>query len=214
LRSGLARGGASPAWYHLRMTSKLFVGGLPFHYSNTELKALFAPIGTVISAEMVFDSDRARTRGFGFVEMGSPDQAQEAIASLNGQKVGEKQIYVTVAREKSARPSLGNPRFPKIPNRKVGRDEKSRPARSQRPAWPPAGPQFPDSRRSLGARPSWPPPRGERPFDKPPRRYKGNKPFDRSAPGFPPRPKRPTDKPAKKAFWHKFDKRRPPKPND
>ncbi|SRR5258708_1003222 len=160
------------------MSKKLFVGGLPFTYSDAELTALFAGMGTVVSAEMVFDPDRGRTRGFGFVEMSTPEQAQAAIATLNGTKVGEKNIYVTQAREKPAaapKPPAAR-EYPKKFNRKVGRGPRD-PGFGQPPgAAPERNP----------ARPAWPPPRGERPFDKPPRRYKGNRPFDRSGPGAAP----------------------------
>src|SRR4051812_6158679 len=103
------------------MFTKLFVGGLPFQYSNTELQALFAAVGTVVSAEMVPDPDRGRTRGFGFVEMGTPDQAQAAIDKLTGTRVGERNIFVVQARERtpkdSAPASRPKPPFP----RKAGR---------------------------------------------------------------------------------------------
>src|SRR5436853_4405872 len=109
------------------MFTKLFVGGLPFQFSNTELQALFSPIGHVVSAEMVFDVDRGRTRGFGFVVMGTPELAVAAIEALNGKLVKDKNIYVTQAREKPA-PRGPQPRtFPKTFNRKVGRAPKTAP---------------------------------------------------------------------------------------
>src|SRR5436305_15138448 len=86
------------------MFTKLFVGALPFVYSNDELKALFSAVGTVTSAVMVHDPDRGRTRGFGFVEMSSPEEARGAIEKLNGTTVGEKAIFVTEARERQAAP--------------------------------------------------------------------------------------------------------------
>jgi cold-inducible RNA-binding protein len=131
------------------MFTKLFVGGLPFQYSNDELRALFAPVGAVVSAEMVIDPDRGRTRGFGFVQMGTPELAQAAIAQRNGFPVGEKKIFVTEAREKPApRPSPPRRDFPQIPNRKIGRPDQSprqnpatdpgapRPANADRSHWP------------------------------------------------------------------------------
>jgi RNA recognition motif-containing protein len=205
------------------MSTKLFVGGLPFVYSNTELTALFSGMGRVVSAEMVFDPDRGRTRGFGFVEMDTPEEAEAAIAGLNGTKVGEKNIYVTQAREKPApRQAPGARNFPKVFNRKVGRSPRDRAADPAPPAQNPG-------------RPAWPPPRPERPFDKPPRRYKGSKPFSHRSdappafgsstgpqrPGFsdkrsfsgPRRERgdfgkgRPSGKPPKKEFWRKFEKK-------
>jgi RNA recognition motif-containing protein len=115
------------------MFTKLFVGGLPFVYSQGELKALFAPVGTVVSAEMVFDPDRGRTRGFGFVEMSTTAEAQAAINQLNGLQVGEKKIYVTQAREKPASRDAGPRRDRQYPpNRKVGRPDRA--FRSDQPA--------------------------------------------------------------------------------
>lgn len=79
---------------------KLFIGGLPFVYSDEELRGLFAGLGQVLSATMVFDPDRNRSRGFGFVEMSTPEEAQAAITQLNGKPLGEKKIFVTEARPK------------------------------------------------------------------------------------------------------------------
>src|SRR5258708_2858163 len=82
------------------MANKLFVGGLPFDFTDDKLRELFAPLGTVVSAVMVSDPKHGRTRGFGFVAMSTPEESKAAIETLKGTKIGEKAIWVTEAREK------------------------------------------------------------------------------------------------------------------
>jgi RNA recognition motif-containing protein len=82
------------------MNKKLFVGRLPFEFSNDQLRALFIGSGAVVSAVMVPDGKNGRTRGFGFVDMSTEAQAQAAIQSLNGTPLADKKIWVTLAREK------------------------------------------------------------------------------------------------------------------
>src|SRR6185295_13866266 len=91
------------------MANKLFVGGLPFVFSDAELRGIFSVIGTVISAEMVPDPAWGRTRGFGFVEMSTAEEVQAAISKLNGTPIAGKNIYVTIAREKKAAPARPAP---------------------------------------------------------------------------------------------------------
>jgi RNA recognition motif-containing protein len=164
------------------MFTKLFVGALPFEYSDEELKALFESVGAVRSAKMVPDPDRGRTRGFGFVEMSTPELAQAAIDQLNGKPMGEKKIFVTEARERASKAPGANPKFPAKPFRKAGRNDRAMPGAGG------ISNDFPRGQYSSeGGRPSWPPtPRGDRPFSKPPRRYKGRNPMDRSGPGSSP----------------------------
>src|SRR5215471_14307401 len=66
------------------MAVKLFVGGLSFSTSNDRLREAFAAVGAVESASVVTDRDTGRSRGFGFVEMATPEEAQQAISRLNG----------------------------------------------------------------------------------------------------------------------------------
>ncbi len=81
------------------MTNKLFVGSLPFSSTEQELKAFFEAVGTVISARIVTDRETGRSRGFGFVEMSSPEEAQRAIAELDGKEMGGRNIFVSEAKE-------------------------------------------------------------------------------------------------------------------
>ena len=92
------------------MGKKLFVGNLSFSVGDADLERLFGSVGTVESASVVTDRNTGRSRGFGFVEMSSPNEANEAIARLNGQDVGGRQINVSEAKERPARSAGGNRR--------------------------------------------------------------------------------------------------------
>jgi cold-inducible RNA-binding protein len=83
------------------MGKKLFVGNLSFNTTSADLEALFAELGTCESASVVTDRDSGRSRGFGFVEMASHDEAQKAIAALNGRDVQGRQLNVSEARERT-----------------------------------------------------------------------------------------------------------------
>jgi RNA recognition motif-containing protein len=89
------------------MGKKLFVGNLTFSTPSADLEALFAQVGTVESATVVTDRDSGRSRGFGFVEMGSQAEASQAISELNGRDVGGRQINVSEAKEREARSGGG-----------------------------------------------------------------------------------------------------------
>jgi RNA recognition motif-containing protein len=84
------------------MAQKLFVGGLPFSTSNEQLRALFAETGEVTSASVVTDRDTGRSRGFGFVEMATPEAADEAINRLNGRDYEGRRLQVEKAKSPSA----------------------------------------------------------------------------------------------------------------
>lgn len=83
------------------MATNLFVGNLPFTTGSPELEQLFAAYGTVSRAQVISDRDTGRSRGFGFVEMDSDDEAQAAIEGLDGTDMGGRAIKVNVARERS-----------------------------------------------------------------------------------------------------------------
>ena len=80
------------------MSTNLYVGNLAFSTDTAALRALFAPHGEVTSAQVVQDRDTGRSRGFGFVEMTSADEAQQAITALNGKNVDGRQLTVSLAR--------------------------------------------------------------------------------------------------------------------
>ena len=81
----------------------MYVSNLGFNTSDNDLKKLFEAYGKVSSAKIITDRETGRSRGFGFVEMDSDSEANEAISKLNGQDVGGRSISVTVAREKENR---------------------------------------------------------------------------------------------------------------
>lgn len=81
--------------------SKLYVGNLSFGMTEETLAETFAEYGTVGSAQIVTDRDTGRSRGFGFVEMGSAEEAQAAIRGLNGQMVDGRNLTVNVARPRN-----------------------------------------------------------------------------------------------------------------
>jgi RNA recognition motif-containing protein len=83
------------------MSTNLFVGNLPFTTSSPDLEQLFSPYGSVSRAQVITDRDTGRSRGFGFVEMDSADDAQKAIDALDGSDFSGRQIKVNVARERS-----------------------------------------------------------------------------------------------------------------
>ena len=83
------------------MGKKLYVGNLSYSVTDSELENMFAAHGTVQSAQVIMDRDAGRSKGFGFVEMGSDQEAQAAIAALNGQDSGGRALTVNEARPKS-----------------------------------------------------------------------------------------------------------------
>ena len=89
------------------MSRKLFVGNLPYETMETDLETLFAQAGTVESVTVMRDRMTGRARGFAFVEMGSEDDAQKAITTLNGHQLGGRALTVNEARPQAARPGGG-----------------------------------------------------------------------------------------------------------
>ena len=85
------------------MGKKLYVGNLSYSVSSSDLEKLFAPFGTVQSAEVIQDRDSGRSKGFGFVEMGSDQEAQAAIQGLNGQDHNGRPLTVNEARPREER---------------------------------------------------------------------------------------------------------------
>jgi cold-inducible RNA-binding protein len=85
------------------MGKKLYVGNLGYSVTSTDLEQLFSPHGTVHSAQVIEDRDAGRSKGFGFVEMGSDEEARKAIAALNGQMHGERALTVNEAKPRENR---------------------------------------------------------------------------------------------------------------
>lgn len=85
------------------MAKKLYVGNLSFDTTDSDLRALFEGFGTVDSAQVVMDRDTGRSKGFGFVEMGSDQEAQAAIQGLNGKQVSGRPLTVNEARPREDR---------------------------------------------------------------------------------------------------------------
>jgi cold-inducible RNA-binding protein len=85
------------------MSNKLYVGGLAYSTTDQELHSLFDQQGQVLSATVVMDRDSGRSRGFGFVEMSSQEEATNAINELNGKNVGGRTIMVNEAKERAPR---------------------------------------------------------------------------------------------------------------
>src|SRR5687768_17583424 len=85
------------------MGSKLYVGNLSYNTTSSELEQLFSQHGTVQSAEVIQDRDSGRSKGFGFVQMGSDEEAQAAIAALNGQQQDGRALTVNEAKPREDR---------------------------------------------------------------------------------------------------------------
>lgn len=88
--------------------TKLFVGSLAYSTTSQELQSLFEPFGQVLSATVITDKFTGQSRGFGFVEMASDDEAKKAIEALNGSDVNGRNIAVSVAKPREERPDRGS----------------------------------------------------------------------------------------------------------
>ena len=86
------------------MGNKLYVGNLPYSFRDEDLQQAFAAHGSVSSAKVMMERDTGRSKGFGFVEMGSDAEAQAAISGMNGQQFGGRGLVVNEARPMEARP--------------------------------------------------------------------------------------------------------------
>jgi RNA recognition motif-containing protein len=83
----------------------LYVSNLSFHATDDSLRSLFEKFGSVSSSKVILDRETGRSRGFGFVEMSSDKEGNDAIQGLNGKEVEGRAISVSVAKDKPARPS-------------------------------------------------------------------------------------------------------------
>jgi RNA recognition motif-containing protein len=89
------------------MSNKLFVGNLSFNTTENDLQDAFAAHGTVVETNLMMDRMSGRPRGFGFVTMSTPDEAQNAIAGLNGKELDGRALTVNVAKPREERPGGG-----------------------------------------------------------------------------------------------------------
>jgi cold-inducible RNA-binding protein len=89
------------------MAIKLYVGGLAYAVTEKDLEAMFAEHGTVTSAAVIKDRDSGQSKGFGFVEMSTDDEAKAAMAALNGKDVSGRSLTVNEARPQADRSSGG-----------------------------------------------------------------------------------------------------------
>ncbi|MDR7096547.1 RNA recognition motif domain-containing protein [Hydrogenophaga laconesensis] len=86
------------------MGNKLYVGNLPYTVRDEDLQQAFSAYGSVNSAKVMMERETGRSKGFGFVEMGSDAEAQSAIEGMNGQSLGGRSLVVNEARPMEARP--------------------------------------------------------------------------------------------------------------
>src|SRR3954463_228168 len=89
------------------MGSKIYVGGLPYSTTDQQLQELFSPHGSVASAKVITDKFTGQSRGFGFVEMSTPEEANAAIAALNGTQMDGRTLTVNEAKPQEPRSGGG-----------------------------------------------------------------------------------------------------------
>jgi RNA recognition motif-containing protein len=86
------------------MVTKLYVGGINYSTTDSGLTEAFSKAGQVVSASIIMDRETGRSKGFGFVEMATPEEAQAAIKMLNGQEIDGRAVSVSEAKPKEDRP--------------------------------------------------------------------------------------------------------------
>jgi len=89
------------------MEAKLYVGNLPYSARDDSLQELFAGAGSVVSANVITDRESGRSKGFGFVEMSNPEEAEKAIQMFNGYSFEGRDLRVSIARPREERPRGG-----------------------------------------------------------------------------------------------------------
>ncbi|RMG45176.1 MAG: hypothetical protein D6718_08180 [Acidobacteria bacterium] len=90
------------------MGNRLFVGNLPYSATDEQIRALFAPHGTLTDVHLAVDRETGRPRGFGFVSFATEEEARRAAEALNGRTFGGRPLVVNIARERGARPVSGD----------------------------------------------------------------------------------------------------------
>lgn len=91
------------------MGRKLYIGNLPYSTTEDDLRTMFAQAGNVDTVAVIMDRESGRSKGFGFVEMATDEEAKAAIAKCNGQTLGERQIIVDEARPQERKEGGGRP---------------------------------------------------------------------------------------------------------
>lgn len=94
-------------FYYLKETMNIYVGNLPHATTDDELREAFEEFGSVTSASIITDKFTGKSRGFGFVEMPNPDEAEDAINALNGEDFGGRKLTVNEARPREERSGGG-----------------------------------------------------------------------------------------------------------
>jgi RNA recognition motif-containing protein len=89
------------------MSARLYVGSLAYAATDDTLSELFGQVGTVVSAKVIMDRDSGQSKGFGFVEMSTEEEAKKAISELNGKEVAGRAIAVNEAKPQTDRPAQG-----------------------------------------------------------------------------------------------------------
>lgn len=102
------------------MENKLYVGNLPFSINEEDLKTFFEEAGEVQSVKIITDRETGRSRGFGFVEMSSADEAQGAISQLDGKEFQGRQLKLSIAKEREAGGGGGGGRDSRGPRKPFG----------------------------------------------------------------------------------------------
>jgi RNA recognition motif-containing protein len=90
-----------------KMEKKLYVGNLSYATTQDELQELFSQAGTVASVELIKDRDTGQSKGFAFIEMSNQSEAEKAISTFNGYRLGNREIKVNIARPREERPRGG-----------------------------------------------------------------------------------------------------------
>lgn len=89
------------------MANKIFVGSLAYTATDDDLQQFFADAGTVVSAKVIMDRDSGRSKGFGFVEMSTDEEAKQAIDNLNGKDLAGRPVSLSEARPQAPREDRG-----------------------------------------------------------------------------------------------------------
>lgn len=89
--------------------NRLYVGGLPYNYSDEQLREMFSQAGNVVNVNIISDKFSGQSKGFGFVEMSNAQEAQKAIEMFNGKEIDNRKITVNIARPREERGSDKGP---------------------------------------------------------------------------------------------------------